>query len=72
MLTVDLYMRNNSLVRVETDHVTVEGFAEDLVEIETWGKTGTSMSKYGDFVCIGLDFIRYKDIVHFKEVWEEK
>ena len=72
MLTVDLYMRNNGVVRVETDHVTVEGFAEDLVGIETWGQTGTSMSKYGDFVCIGLDFIRYKDIVHFKEVWKEK
>ncbi len=72
MLTVDLYMRNNGVIRVETNHVTIEGFAEDLVGIETWGESKTSISKYGDFVAIGLDFIRHKDIVHFKEVREGK
>ena len=72
MLIVDLYMRNNGVIRVETNHVTIEGFAEDLVSIKTYGDAKTSISKYGDFIAIGLDFIKYDDIVNFKEVWEDK
>ncbi|MBG0967479.1 hypothetical protein [Bacillus sp. SRB3LM] len=68
-MIVQLFLRNNSVVEISTRHVTIEGFAQDLASIGNGTAIeGTQMVKYGDFIDFySGDFIRYSDIVAFKE-----
>lgn len=68
-MLIRLFLSNNSTFDFVTNkYVTMEGFSEDLVIVQAFGKDGKGFFKFGDFLDFNGMFIRYTDIVAFKEI----
>lgn len=71
-MKVDIFLRNNSCLTVAVQNSTIESFAESLASTQVKGFTCyKGMSLCGDFIEIDDAYIRYTDIVHFRESREQ-
>lgn len=67
-MKVNLYLRNNSCLTVTVQQSTLDSFMEALVMADIKGSSSAvGIWRFGDFVQIDEEYIRYTDIVHFRE-----
>ncbi|AEQ34449.1 hypothetical protein D307_gp015 [Bacillus phage Bastille] len=72
-MKIDLYLKNNSCVVVNTRHASMDSFAEHLACSQIKGFTNyKDIEPIGDYVVIDDEYIRYDEIVHFRAHKEDK
>lgn len=67
-MKVDLYLRNNTCLTITVQQTTLDSFHEALVMSDVKGSSSAiGIWRFGEFVMIDDECIRYDDIVHFRE-----
>ncbi|UNA01452.1 TruB domain-containing protein [Bacillus phage vB_BcgM] len=67
-MKVNLYLKNNACLTVTVQQTTMDSFHEALVMANVIGSTHANGTwRFGDFIVIDDTYIKYDDIVYFKE-----